>query len=37
MLAQKLFGAGFENVLVYKDGWPDWVKRGGPSHTGPQP
>lgn len=34
MLAQKLFGAGFNNLLVYKDGWPDWQKRGGPSRTG---
>lgn len=37
MLAQKLFGAGFENLLVYRDGWPDWVKRGGPSRTGREP
>jgi rhodanese-related sulfurtransferase len=28
MLGQKLFFAGFNNVLVYKDGFPDWVKRG---------
>ena len=36
MLAQKLFGAGFNNLLVYRDGWPDWVKRGGSSATGPK-
>jgi rhodanese-related sulfurtransferase len=36
MLAQKLFGAGFNNLLVYRDGWPDWVKRGGSSVTGPE-
>ena len=36
MLAQKLFGAGFDNLLVYRDGWPDWVKRGGSSATGPE-
>jgi rhodanese-related sulfurtransferase len=36
MLAQKLFGAGFNNLLVYRDGWPDWVKRGGKSATGPE-
>jgi rhodanese-related sulfurtransferase len=36
MLAQKLFGAGFNNLLVYRDGWPDWVKRGGSSATGPE-
>ncbi|MGH9363750.1 MAG: rhodanese-like domain-containing protein [Thermoanaerobaculia bacterium] len=28
MLGQKLFFAGFNNVLVYKDGFPDWQKRG---------
>ncbi|MGH9368260.1 MAG: rhodanese-like domain-containing protein [Thermoanaerobaculia bacterium] len=28
MLGQKLFFAGFNNVLVYKDGFPDWVQRG---------
>lgn len=35
MLAQKLFGADFNNLLVYRDGWPDWQKRGGKSATGP--
>jgi rhodanese-related sulfurtransferase len=34
MLAQKLWGAQFNNVLVYKDGYPDWVKRGGATRTG---
>jgi rhodanese-related sulfurtransferase len=29
MLAQSLFGAGFENLLVYRDGYPDWIARGG--------
>ena len=28
MLGQKLFFAGFNAVFVYKDGFPDWVKRG---------
>jgi rhodanese-related sulfurtransferase len=27
-LGQKLYMAGFDNVLVYKDGFPDWEKRG---------
>jgi rhodanese-related sulfurtransferase len=36
MLAQKLFGAGFDNLLVYRDGWPDWQKRGGRSASGPE-
>ena len=34
MLAQKLWGLGFNNVYVYKDGFPDWQKRGEPVHTG---
>jgi rhodanese-related sulfurtransferase len=37
MLAQKLWGAGFENLLVYKDGFPDWQKRGGAVHKGGAP
>ena len=37
MLAQRLFGGGFDNLLVYRDGWPDWVKRGGRVATGPGP
>ncbi len=37
MLAQKLWGAGFENLLVYHDGFPDWKKRGGSVHVGASP
>jgi rhodanese-related sulfurtransferase len=37
MLAQKLWGIGFNNAYVYKDGFPDWQKRGEPAHTGPNP
>ena len=37
MLGQKLFFAGFNNVLVYKDGYPDWVKRGLPVTRGEKP
>lgn len=37
MLAEKLFGAMFNNVYVYKDGFPDWQKHGGAVHTGPNP
>ena len=37
MLGQKLYMAGFDNVLVYKDGYPDWVKRGLPVAKGDQP
>jgi rhodanese-related sulfurtransferase len=28
MLSEKLYLVGFDNVLVYKDGYPDWVNRG---------
>lgn len=37
MLAQKLWGIQFNNVYVYKDGYPDWVKRGGPARKGATP
>ena len=37
MLAQKLWGVGFNNAYVYKDGFPDWQKRGEPVHTGAAP
>lgn len=37
MLAQKLWGVQFNNVYVYKDGWPDWEKRGGPARKGGTP
>lgn len=28
MLSEKLYMVGFDNVLIYKDGFPDWEKRG---------
>ncbi|HET7705606.1 MAG TPA: rhodanese-like domain-containing protein [Thermoanaerobaculia bacterium] len=37
MLAQKLWGIQFNNVYVYKDGYPDWVTRGGPTRKGATP
>lgn len=37
LLAQKLWGAGFNGVLVYRDGFPDWVKRGGAVRSGTNP
>ena len=37
MLAQKLHMVGFDNVLVYKDGFPDWQKRGLAQTTGDNP
>lgn len=36
MLAQKLWGIQFNNVYVYKDGYPDWQQRGGATRTGAQ-
>lgn len=37
MLARMLFGAGFENLLVYRDGFPDWLSRGGAAAAGREP
>lgn len=37
MLAEKLYMVGFNNVLVYKDGFPDWQKQELPITKGPQP
>jgi rhodanese-related sulfurtransferase len=37
MLSQKLWGLQFNNVYVYKDGFPDWQKRGLPVRTGAIP
>jgi rhodanese-related sulfurtransferase len=37
MLAQKLWGAQFSNIYVYKDGFPDWQAKGGAVHAGATP
>ena len=37
MLAQKLWGIQFNNLYVYRDGFPDWQKRGGAVRTGATP
>jgi rhodanese-related sulfurtransferase len=37
MLAQKLWGIQFNNILVYKDGFPDWQSRNGAVRTGMTP
>lgn len=37
MLAQKLWGIQFNNVYVYKDGFPDWQKHGSPIDKGDNP
>lgn len=34
MLAEKLFNAGFVNVYVYTDGFPDWQAKGHPVEQG---
>jgi len=28
---------GFDNVLIYKDGYPDWIQRGLPVTKGSEP
>lgn len=37
MLSQKLWGIQFNNLYVYKDGFPDWQNRNGAVKTGGQP
>jgi rhodanese-related sulfurtransferase len=37
MLAEKLYMVGFNNLLVYKDGFPGWQKGGLPAVRGPKP
>jgi rhodanese-related sulfurtransferase len=37
MVGQKLYFVGFDNVLVYRDGFPDWEKRGLPVDKGDAP
>ena len=37
MLAEKLYMVGFNNLLVYKDGFPGWQKRALPAVKGPKP
>ena len=37
MLAEKLYMVGFDNLLIYKDGFPDWEKRGQPISKGTSP
>ena len=36
-LAENLYRVGFDNVLVYKDGFPDWEKRNLPVTKGSEP
>ena len=36
MLAERLHQFGFDDALVYKEGFPDWTRRGLPVETGPE-
>ena len=36
-LAEKLAMAGFYNIYVYKEGFPDWQKKGRPIDRGLEP
>ena len=36
-LARKLWGVTFDNVCVYRDGFPDWERRGWPVSRGNAP
>ena len=35
MLAQKLWGIGYNNIRIYPAGWPDWTAKGLPVARGP--
>ena len=35
LLAAKLFQMGYRNLLIYRDGYPDWVNQGRPIAKGP--
>jgi len=37
LLAKKLVDLGYRNLLIYRDGFPDWVKRGRPQERGARP
>ena len=37
LLAKKLVGLGYRNLLIYRDGFPDWVKQGRPQEHGARP
>jgi len=37
LLAQKLSPLGYRNLLIYRAGYPDWVRQGHPIRTGGKP
>lgn len=34
LLARRLVTLGYRNLLIYRDGFPDWVAKGRPAHPG---
>lgn len=34
LLAQRLFRLGYRNLVIYREGYPDWVRRGWPVSKG---
>jgi rhodanese-related sulfurtransferase len=37
LLAQKLVSLGYRNLLIYRDGFPDWAAKGRPTAQGARP
>jgi len=37
LLAQKLVQLGYRNLLIYRDGFPDWARQGRPRAKGARP
>jgi rhodanese-related sulfurtransferase len=37
LLAEKLLAQGYFHLLIYRDGYPDWVAQGYPTAKGAQP
>lgn len=37
LLAKKLVELGYRNLLIYRDGFPDWVRQGRPQASGARP
>jgi rhodanese-related sulfurtransferase len=37
LLAGKLVALGYRNLLIYRDGFPDWAAQGRPQQQGARP
>jgi len=37
LLARKLVELGYRNLLIYRDGFPDWARQGRPQAKGARP